>query len=138
MQKRPSKRSRFITALLAVFFVVYCSVGVCTNLIDTGSDQPHDKHAHHQMGDHSMHDMQSGHCEGEGSCDWSLNSVSQTATLSDLENSFYFAYLIPVLALLIIALSTVLLQRRSYAFARERFYQHSYPRIHLQQAVFLN
>lgn len=132
-----TKRGRLIAVLSLLFFVVYCSVGVCTNLIGT-SERSID------VVDHSQHVMQvdiaPAHCETTpASCEWGVNPISDP--LFDLQpsSSFFFLYIAAVSTLLI---SVLLLFTNSrhllFAFAKQQFFQRGYPRLHLQNAVFLN
>jgi hypothetical protein len=134
-----TKRTRFITAILAVMFVLYCSVGVCTDLFSVDSSTiSNDPHAHH-MTKHVEHDViPQSHCETSESCEWSINPVSDQTASFDAESGFFLAYLISSTSLMFMFYSLLQHQRRRYAYAQSHFYPPSYPRLHLQQSVFLN
>jgi hypothetical protein len=136
--QRLTKRNRIITAILAVVFVVYCSVGVCTDLISTA--QPvDDAHAHHHMEGQMQKDkLQQSHCDSSDSCQWSLNPVSDPVSFDEHGAGYFLAYLVSSATLILIVLSQSLKQRRRYAYALNNLYQPSYPRLHLQKSVFLN
>lgn len=134
-----TKRTRIITAFLAVVFVLYCSVGVCTDLFSGGSTAPsNDTHAHH-VAEHADHEViNQSHCESADSCEWSINPVSDSTPLLDAEAGFFLVYLISATSLIFLFYALLRHQRRRYAFAQSNFFQSSYPRLHLQQAVLLN
>ena len=134
-----TKRTRFITAMLAVMFVLYCSAGVCTDLFSVDSNAPsNDPHAHH-MSEHAGHEViAQSHCDSSESCEWSINPVSDQTSVFDAEAGFFLAYLISSTSLALMFYSLLQHQRRRYAYAQSNFYPPSYPRLHLQQAVFLN
>ncbi|MGH1462681.1 MAG: hypothetical protein ACRBB6_11640, partial [Neptuniibacter sp.] len=92
--QRLTKRNRIITAILAVVFVVYCSVGVCTDLIS--SSEPVDEaHAHHHMEGQMQQDiLQQSHCDSSDSCQWSLNPVSNPVSFDELGAGYALAYLV--------------------------------------------
>lgn len=134
-----TKRTRFITAILAVVFVLYCSAGVCTDLFSvdstTSSDNPH---AHH-MPEHAGHDVTpQSHCETSETCEWSINPASDPTPSLDAESAFFLAYLISSSSLIFMFYALLQHQRRRYVFSQNHFYPPSYPRLHLQQSVFLN
>ncbi|MGI1671503.1 MAG: hypothetical protein K6L74_14425 [Neptuniibacter sp.] len=136
--QRLTKRNRFITAILAVVFVVYCSVGVCTDLIST-AEPVDDAHAHHNMEGQVHQDiLQQFHCDSSDSCQWSLNLVSDPVSFDELGTGYALAYLVSSATLILMVLSLSLKQRRRYAYALNNLYQPSYPRLHLQKSVFLN
>mgnify|MGYP001061800100 FL=1 len=139
-----TKRSRTIAALSLLFFIVYCSVGVCTNLLGSTLSDASGSHVMAQGMDHSQHtlnaDIVSEHCaNGEVGCDWSVNPVADPATDAQPLSSFFFLYAIAFASLLLTLISGFR-QGASFrfAFALQQFYQCGFPRLHLQKAVFLN
>lgn len=150
MQVKLSQLHKAIAALVMLFFVVYCSVGVCTNMLSSSlppviSDTAESDHAHHhriessgQIKSSGAVHQQAGHCEESGSCEWSINPVADPVSSLDSPSGFFLAYLVTAVCLLFLFAPINLRRRLCYAFSRENFYQQSYPRLHLQKAVFLN
>jgi hypothetical protein len=141
LQNILSKTVRTFTAYLAVMFVVYCSVGVCSQMMAKApsmSGEAVSAHAHHQM-DSAQHESSvvTKHCDDTASCDWNLNPLTDGMLVLD-DSAFFFAYLVLAVALIWQSTSARSLGWRGYGFFRERFFQYTYPRLHLQQAVFLN
>ena len=132
-----SKRGRVIAALSVLFFIVYCSAGVCTNLIGSVPPPVNSAIDHSQ---HNMDDQAVEHCsKAVSACEWGTNAVADT--LDDFVQSslFFFLYISGLSVLLLRAgLHLNNRQRPVFSFARAQYYQQDYPRIHLQKAVFLN
>lgn len=149
MTNHLSRQNRVIATLGVLFFILYCSVGVCTNLIGgAGSGAAHQaaQDAESVM-DHSQHagfsEAQSqlqSHCESEpNSCEWSINPVSDPVSAADPVADYFVHYLTLTAALILVFLSFFSHKRSSWlASLREQYYRHSYPRLHLQHSVFLN
>lgn len=150
MQVKLSQLHKAIAALLMLFFVVYCSVGVCTNMLASSlppvtPNTVESAHAHHhqmatsgQVDNNGTGQQQAGHCEESGSCEWSINPVADPVSSLDSPAGFFLAYLVTAVCALFLFSPVHLRRRLCYAFSRENFYQQSYPRLHLQKAVFLN
>lgn len=137
-----SKRSRIVAALSLLFFVVYCSVGVCTNLLNSIVKAPEGTSVAAAV-DHSQHQMDSEtvpeHCQPESSgCQWSVNPVFDPVADAQPATSFFFLYVTFASALLLSLLQRLQIGGSFFSFAREQFYQRSYPRIHIQKSVFQN
>ncbi|MCP4598904.1 hypothetical protein, partial [Neptuniibacter sp.] len=100
MQVKLSQLHKAIAALLMLFFVVYCSVGVCTNMLSSSlppvkSATAEPAHAHHhQMASSGTVQQQAGHCEESGSCEWSINPVADPVSSLDSPAGFFLAYLV--------------------------------------------
>lgn len=139
-----SQLRKATTALMMLFFVVYCSVGVCTNLLFTSSTQTaplgtaESAHAHHNMVASAENTQQAGHCAEPESCEWSLNPVFDPVSSLDSQVGFFLAYLVAAVCTLFLFSPANLRRRLCYAFSSESGYQPTYPRLHLQKAVFLN
>lgn len=144
-----SKQSRLIAAFSLLFFVLYCSVGVCTNLF-SGSAPSSTPIMNGEMVDHSMHTGMSSeqpinngalaHCDGQPkSCDWSINPVVDPVADAIPDITFFLQYLLTGVVLLFSVLQ-IAGHRLSYgySFVRERCRFSGVPRLHLQQAIFLN
>lgn len=135
-----TKRGRVIAAFSLLFFIVYCSAGVCTNLLSvpvsdgvvvSGVD-----HSQHMSTDSKFNE----HCDNGGiSCEWSVNPVADPIDDATPLSSFFFLFALGVTTLLF-NLRPDFRQRIVFlfAFARQQFFQRSFPRLHIQQAVFLN
>ncbi|WP_286240063.1 hypothetical protein [Neptuniibacter halophilus] len=120
---------------MLLFFIAYCTLGICTNLVSAMAGQnatQATEHQHHAQSDNA----DAAHCEQSKSCEW--RSKLLTDTLPDHNASFFFAYLITSISLLLSALGLRLSGSRRYAFARQQYFLRTYPRLHLQKAVFLN
>lgn len=152
---RLTKARQSIAALCMLFFVVYCSAGVCTNLIPSslnGSSNSssitlveasvHDEHAHHAVQKIVQQDTSpsTAHCESSGSsgCEWSVNPSSADIFSSEGDSPFFFHYMLITTALALMVLLRQLGQHARFAFARSQFFPSGYPRLHLQKSVFLN
>lgn len=153
-----SKQSRLIAAFSLLFFVLYCSVGVCTNLFASSSSDGSSSvsvsadtaalSSNHS--DHSMHMGMSAdqpatnaslaHCDGQPkSCDWSINPVVDPVADAIPDMTFFLQYLLSGVVLLFsVLLATSYKLSYSYSFVWERCRFSGVPRLHLQQAVFLN
>lgn len=132
--------SRTLAAIALLFFVVYCSVGVCTNWVGSSSselmtaDSMVMDHSQHQSGDAPMSDM--SHCgSDESGCDWGRNLVADPVMDADPTTSFFVLFFISASALLVILWRQA---RQHGPFVRERFFLRGYPRLHVLHAVFLN
>jgi hypothetical protein len=132
--------SRILAAIALLFFVVYCSVGVCTNWVGSSNSDPvftNDlimDHSQHQSGDAPMSDM--SHCgSDESGCDWGRNLVADPVQDADPSTSFFVLYLLSASILLVMLWRQL---RLSGPFVRERVFLRGYPRLHIQHAVFLN
>lgn len=137
MQPILSKKNRMIAALCALLLVVYCSVGVCTNLLGSMqvvTDMAAMDHSHHNMSE----EPQAEHCADMSGCDWSLNPVNDSLSSTDLAADFFFAYVIAASVFIMFGWLSTVRDRWHFAFARAQFYLLTYPRLHLQNAVFLN
>lgn len=137
---KPTQLNKALTALMLLLFVVYCSVGVCTSLLNSFSQsemgQEQSAHTHHQMSESAGLAEGMNHCGDSESCEWSRNLVAEPVL--DVPADFFFAYLLAAVSLVYL-LSLILSRGRGlYAFARENCFQYTYPRLHLQKAVFLN
>lgn len=140
---KPTQLNKAITALMLLMFVVYCSVGVCTSLqggipegelnTATGGQSGH---AHHHMAEDPGSSLSINHCGDSESCEWSRNLVAEPVL--DAPADFFFAYLLTAVSLIYLLSQILSGGRGQYAFAREQFFQYTYPRLHLQKAVFLN
>lgn len=155
---RLSKAKQSIAALCMLFFVVYCSAGVCTNLIPSslnGSSNSssitsvaasvqggHAHHAEHQIAQQGEQNAapNSAHCESSGSsgCEWSVNPTSADIFSAESESPFFFQYMLVTTALALAVLLRQLGQHARFAFARSQYFPSGYPRLHLQKSVFLN
>ena len=132
--------SRTLAAIALLFFVVYCSVGVCTNWLGSSSsdlmavDRVMMDHSQHQSGDTPVSDM--SHCgSDESGCDWGRNLVADPVQDADPSTSFFVLYILSASILLVMLWR----QARLFGpFVRERVFLRGYPRLHLQYAVFLN
>jgi len=158
-----SKQSRLIAAFSLLFFVLYCSVGVCTNLFASSSSDSSSAGSSSTVSvtmntatagtahvDHSMHmgmssDQSAGqvslaHCDGQPkNCDWSLNPVVDPVADATPDMTFFLQYLLSGVVLLFSILLAISLKLSySYSFVRERCRFSGVPRLHLQKAVFLN
>ncbi|WP_415888976.1 hypothetical protein ACMXYV_13430 [Neptuniibacter sp. SY11_33] len=153
-----SKKSRLIAAFSLLFFVLYCSVGVCTNLFASSSSDSTPSvslstNAALVGSNHSDHSMHTGmssdqpaknaslaHCDGQPkSCDWSINPVVDPVADAIPDMTFFLQYLLSgVVVLFSILLVTAYKLSYGYSFVRERCRFSGVPRLHLQQAVFLN
>lgn len=153
-----SKQSRLIAAFSLLFFVLYCSVGVCTNLFASSlsdntfsvSVSSNTAAAGSSHSDHSMHMSMSSdqpatnaslaHCDGQPkSCDWSINPVVDPVADAIPDMTFFLQYLLSGVVLLFsVLLATAHNLSYGYSFVRERCRFSGVPRLHLQQAVFLN
>lgn len=92
-------------------------------------------HSHHQMNPETLPE----HCQPESSgCQWSVNSVFDPVEDAQPATSFFFLYIAFASALILSLLLRLQNGGALFSFAREQFYQRSYPRIHLQKSVFLN
>jgi hypothetical protein len=133
-----------------LFFVVYCSAGVCTNWISSSSNSGlitsieasvQGEHAHHvlQQGEQDASPSTS-HCESSGSsgCEWSVNPTSADLFSAESESPFFFHYMLVTTVLALMVLLRQLGQHARFAFARSQFFPSGYPRLHLQKSVFLN
>lgn len=142
-------KTRTVAALALLFFVIYCSVGVCTNLFGSaGSGSAtettvaavdHSAHAGHSA--QAQQAELAAHCDSteKPGCNWSLNPVADPVSDLDTGPAFFTFYLVATGALLlIVALYQLLSGPHRFAFAREQYYLCGYPRRHLQHAVFLN
>lgn len=143
MPVKLSQLHKAIAALLMLFFVVYCSVGVCTNMLSsvmsTAQSAPAmSAHSHHHQMEHNDFMQQAGHCGESESCEWSLNPVSDPVSSMESQADFFLAYLVTAVCLLFLFVPVKLRRRLCYAFSRENYFQQSYPRLHLQKGVFLN
>lgn len=152
-----SKQSKVIAAISLLFFVLYCSVGVCTNLFgssvdssSSGSVSMSSAVSGADQADHSMHMGMSSdqpvdnaslaHCDGQPqSCDWSINPVVDPVADAIPDMTFFLQYLLSGVVLLFsFLLATAHKLSYGYSFVRERCRFSGVPRLHLQQAVFLN
>lgn len=100
--------------------------------------------------DHSMHlgmssdqsatNASLAHCDGQPkSCDWSINPVVDPVADAIPDMTFFVQYLLSGIVLLFsVLLSTAHKLSYGYSFVRERCRFSGVPRLHLQQAVFLN
>ena len=136
--------SRTLAAIALLFFVVYCSVGVCTNWVGSSgmgagsapmnAENMMMDHSQHQSGDAPMSDM--SHCGSDGSgCDWSRNLVADPMVDAEPSTSFFILFILSASVLLVMLWRQI---RHYGPFVRERFFLRGYPRIHLLNAVFLN
>ena len=148
---RLSKAKQSIAALCMLFFVVYCSAGVCTNWISSSSNSSaitlveasvHDEHAHHAAQQIAQQDTSpsTAHCESSGSsgCEWSVNPSSADNFSAEGDSPFFFQYMLVTTVLALAVLLRQLGQHARFAFARSQFFPSGYPRLHLQKSVFLN
>jgi hypothetical protein len=151
---RLSKAKQSIAALCMLFFVVYCSAGVCTNWISSSSNSSsitlveasvqgeHAHHAEHQIAQQGEQNAvpNTAHCESSGSsgCEWSVNPTSADLFSAESESPFFFHYMLVTTVLALMVLLRQLGQHARFAFARSQFFPSGYPRLHLQKSVFLN
>ena len=141
---------RTLAACAALFFVLYCSIGVCTNWLEASGTQSSVMHAemidhsHHQAShtahtSHVSHDQplpDSAHCGGgESGCEWSRNLAVDPMQDADPAHSVFLIYLLAASVMLAMLWRQV---RLVGPYVRQRFFLRSYPRLHLQHAVFLN
>lgn len=124
-----------------LFFVLYCSVGVCTSLLSPAPTSTSDinPHSMHGMTSDMSVTMMANHCDTQiESCDWSLNPVTDPVADAAPDTSFFVLYLLISSTFL---LSLLLLAKQLghlILFAQAKDYQRNYPRVHVQNAVFLN
>jgi len=140
--------TRMLAALMALFFVLYCSVGVCTNWLQTS--QSDRGMAQMEMMDHSQHQgthaghhaegkqpaPDNAHCGGDtNGCEWSRNLAVDPTQDADPAHSFFLLYFLAASLVLALLWRQV---RLVGPYVRQHFFLRSYPRLHLQHAVFLN
>ena len=135
--KFQTKQQRAITVVVLLFFLIVCSASICTNMLSPLQGQPSVSESH-EHAHHSMSESTSNHCEQTESCEWSVNPVSNPASDVGSDAGFFFVYLVGAVASYMLLNLARRDSRRSYNFSLERPIQFTYPRLHIQQAVFLN
>lgn len=123
--------------VVLLFSLIVCSASICTSMLSSFQGQltvsENHEHAHH-----SMPESASNHCEQTESCEWSVNPVSNPTSDFGSDAGFFFVYLVGAVASYMLLNLARRESRRSYNFSLEQPIQFTYPRLHIQQAVFLN